>query len=78
MEIQDPNLRSAENGTDIELFTAFRPMLLSRSKGQDRKKMISQLRVGLSSNEPFYIQAKVDGDRILMHKKGDQYRWFTR
>ena len=32
----------------------------------------------LMDHQPFYIETKFDGDRMQMHKQGNQYRYFSR
>lgn len=34
--------------------------------------------VKLMEHETFFIETKFDGDRMQLHKKGSQYRYFSR
>ncbi|KAJ1554323.1 DNA ligase (ATP), partial [Nowakowskiella sp. JEL0078] len=47
------------------------PMLADRVNSVD--EIIKNM-----NNEEFYMQTKVDGERIVMHKQGDNYKWFSR
>ena len=29
-------------------------------------------------NKPYFIETKYDGERVLLHKKGDKYKYFSR
>lgn len=29
-------------------------------------------------NEQFWIETKLDGERLVLHKKGSEYKWFSR
>eukprot|EP00795_Rhopilema_esculentum_P013203 gene13203-4019_t len=67
-DLRDPNSTLSE--VEIELFSPFRPMLGQRSSFQEVEKIMNY--------KPFLIETKVDGERIQLHKKGDEYRYFSR
>ncbi|CAD5123713.1 DgyrCDS12032 [Dimorphilus gyrociliatus] len=55
---------------EVSLFAAFRPMLADRAQPQNALE---------SLNTPlYYIETKYDGERIQLHKDGDEYRYFSR
>ncbi|XP_030057178.1 DNA ligase 4 isoform X2 [Microcaecilia unicolor] len=54
----------------IMLFSAFKPMLASIVNIQDIEKQMH--------NQNFYIETKLDGERMQMHKDGDVYKYFSR
>ncbi|XP_065897200.1 DNA ligase 4-like isoform X2 [Dysidea avara] len=67
-DLRDPSTRL--NETAISLFQPFRPMLGQRAA-------IDQV-VKLMDNDAFFIETKFDGDRMQLHKKGCQYKYFSR
>lgn len=68
IDLIDPKFRL--NEAEIQLFTPFRPMLGQRAS-------IPQI-LKLSEGKPVYVETKFDGDRIQLHKQGDNYRYFSR
>ena len=32
----------------------------------------------LMDHQPFFIETKIDGERMQLHKKGEEYRYFSR
>ncbi|XP_033837878.2 DNA ligase 4 [Periophthalmus magnuspinnatus] len=54
----------------IGLFSAFKPMLAAVANLCNIEKQMS--------NSPFYIETKLDGERIQLHKDGDVYKYFSR
>ena len=32
----------------------------------------------LMNNQPFYIETKIDGERMQLHKQGDSFMYFSR
>ena len=32
----------------------------------------------LMGNKSYFIETKYDGERVLLHKKGDEYKYFSR
>lgn len=57
---------------EVTLGSAFRPMLCERFKGEfnDIPKLMN--------NEPFWVEIKLDGERIQVHKDGENYKYFSR
>ncbi|EDO35746.1 predicted protein [Nematostella vectensis] len=68
MDLHDPSVRM--NEAEITIFSAFRPMLAQWSP-------LNQVE-DLMKNQPFYIETKMDGERFILHKDGDKYRYFSR
>ncbi|XP_034031994.1 DNA ligase 4 [Thalassophryne amazonica] len=54
----------------IGLFSAFKPMLAAVANIHQIEKQMG--------NSPFYIETKLDGERIQLHKDGDVYKYFSR
>lgn len=67
-QLHDPSVSLSE--VSIELFSAFKPMLAAVGNIQNVEKQMG--------NSPFYIQTKLDGERIQLHKDGDVYKYFSR
>jgi DNA ligase-4 len=65
--LRDPNERVS---VSLGLFQVFSPMLAARADGFDVTR--NTMRQG------FYIEWKFDGERMLVHKKGNQVKFFTR
>ena len=71
-ELYDPEHRLNEADKEINLFHSFAPMLCKRpgSKLEDSvKHMLGQ---------PFIIEEKLDGERMQLHKRGDEYFYCSR
>ncbi|XP_057191065.1 DNA ligase 4-like [Triplophysa rosa] len=67
-QLHDPSVSLSE--MSINLFSAFKPMLAAIANiGQIEKQMC---------NQPFYVETKLDGERIQLHKVGDVYKYYTR
>ncbi|XP_029306842.1 DNA ligase 4 isoform X2 [Cottoperca gobio] len=54
----------------VGLFSAFKPMLAAVANIRHVEKQMG--------NSPFYIQTKLDGERMQLHKDGDVYKYFSR
>ncbi|XP_042327134.1 DNA ligase 4 isoform X2 [Sceloporus undulatus] len=54
----------------ITLFSAFKPMLAAIANIKQIEKQMN--------NQSFYIETKLDGERMQMHKDGDVYKYFSR
>eukprot|EP00066_Takifugu_rubripes_P003714 XP_003966508.1 PREDICTED: DNA ligase 4 [Takifugu rubripes] len=67
-QLHDPSVSLSE--VSIELFSAFKPMLAAVANIHTVEKQMG--------NSPFYIQTKLDGERIQLHKDGDVYKYFSR
>jgi DNA ligase 4 len=66
--LYDPKKRLHE--VSVSLFSPCRPMLGERAK----PNKIEQLLAG----QPFYIETKFDGERFQLHKKGNEYVYYSR
>ena len=66
-ELYDPEHRLNESDKEITLFHSFAPMLCKRpgSKLEDSVKHML--------GRPFIIEEKLDGERMQLHKCGDEY-----
>nr|ACI49178.1 hypothetical protein Csp3_JD02.006 [Caenorhabditis angaria] len=58
---------------DEHLFKIWTPMLLSKQKRGDWYSNIKKY-----GGSKFFLQIKFDGENVLLHKKGNKYRWFSR
>ena len=61
-----------ENPNAIKVMTPFKPML-----GQ-RETSLKEIFKSFGTEPKFYIETKYDGDRVVLHKKGDKYFFHTR
>ncbi|XP_077409514.1 DNA ligase 4 [Vanacampus margaritifer] len=67
-QLHNPSVSLSD--VSIGLFSAFKPMLAAVANiGSIEKQM---------GNSPFYIETKLDGERIQLHKDGDVYKYFSR
>ncbi|KAK3856177.1 hypothetical protein Pcinc_037476 [Petrolisthes cinctipes] len=66
--LQDPNVRLHE--IDVSLFSAFRPMLAERAVLEKVETQMGQ--------QTYYAETKYDGERSQIHKKGSDYKYFSR
>nr|XP_006639224.2 PREDICTED: DNA ligase 4 isoform X1 [Lepisosteus oculatus] len=67
-ELHDPSV--SLNNVSIGLFSAFKPMLAAVANIKQIEKQMN--------NQSFYIQTKLDGERMQLHKDGDVYKYFSR
>ncbi|XP_031147734.1 DNA ligase 4 [Sander lucioperca] len=67
-QLHNPSVSLSE--VSIGLFSAFKPMLAAMANIRSVEKQMG--------SSPFYIQTKLDGERIQLHKDGDVYKYFTR
>lgn len=67
-QLHDPSVSLSD--ISIGLFSAFKPMLAAVANIRNVEKQMG--------NSPFYIQTKLDGERIQLHKDGDVYKYFSR
>ncbi|KAI8803243.1 ATP dependent DNA ligase domain-containing protein [Cladochytrium replicatum] len=68
---QLPTYETRLDNMEIALFTPFRPMIAGRAVS------LKSIPVAMGGRT-FYIQTKLDGERMLMHKDGGAYKWFSR
>lgn len=66
--LRDPETRGHEIG--ITVFSPFTPMLGERASPDKIEKLMD--------NKTYFIETKYDGERVLLHKKGDEYKYFSR
>ncbi|XP_005884535.2 PREDICTED: DNA ligase 4 [Myotis brandtii] len=67
-QLHDPSVGLSD--ISITLFSPFKPMLAAIADiGRIEKDM---------KNQSFYIETKLDGERMQMHKDGDVYAYFSR
>ncbi|XP_043927269.1 DNA ligase 4 [Protopterus annectens] len=67
-ELHDPNV--SLSNVSISLFLAFKPMLAAIANIKSIEKQMN--------NQSFYIETKLDGERMQLHKDGDVYKYFSR
>lgn len=67
-QLHDPAVSLSE--VSIGLFSAFKPMLAAVANLRNIEKQMG--------NSPFFIETKLDGERIQLHKDGDVYKYFSR
>ncbi|CAD6188013.1 unnamed protein product [Caenorhabditis auriculariae] len=71
VESSSVSKESPEN--DEHLFVMWKPMLLSRQKRGNWYENIEKY-----GGAKFFMQTKFDGENVLLHKRGGEYRWFSR
>ena len=69
-DLYDPNAR--QRTQEIQINVPFRPMLCERfnTEFKDIPKVMN--------NEPFWIETKLDGERMQVHKSGNEFAYFSR
>ncbi|XP_031573134.1 DNA ligase 4-like [Actinia tenebrosa] len=67
-DLHNPTIRM--NEVEISLFSPFRPMLGQRGSLNQVEKVME--------GQPFYIEEKVDGERMQLHKGNNTYKYFSR
>ncbi|KDQ13109.1 hypothetical protein BOTBODRAFT_33972 [Botryobasidium botryosum FD-172 SS1] len=70
-DLADPTKRLKNDEMDVSLFRPFQPMLCKRPKGIPDS-------VKLMGGGKFIIEEKLDGERMQLHKRGDQYFYCSR
>ncbi|XP_053563764.1 DNA ligase 4 [Bombina bombina] len=68
LQLHDPSVCLSD--VSISLFSAFKPMLAAIANIQHIEKQMN--------HQSFYIETKLDGERMQMHKDGDVYKYFSR
>ncbi|XP_002166379.2 DNA ligase 4 isoform X1 [Hydra vulgaris] len=68
LDLHDQNITL--NKKNIMLMSPFRPMLGMRSTIDNIVKVLK--------HSEFFIETKIDGERIQLHKNGEQYAYFSR
>ncbi|KAJ3046908.1 DNA ligase (ATP), partial [Rhizophlyctis rosea] len=69
-QLKDPTKRLAQQ--EIHLFRAFKPMLSKKSLPHEVPKLMD--------NQTFWVETKLDGERLQMHvdTTRGEFRWFSR
>lgn len=67
-QLHDPSVGLSD--ISITLFSAFKPMLAAVADVERIEKDMK--------HQNFYIETKLDGERMQMHKDGDVYQYFSR
>ncbi|XP_066493661.1 DNA ligase 4 [Tiliqua scincoides] len=67
-QLHNPSVSLSD--VSITLFSAFKPMLAAIADVQQIEKQMN--------HQSFYIETKLDGERMQMHKDGDVYKYFSR
>lgn len=67
-ELKDPTVRQHE--IQVSLFSAVRPMLADRAEPRTVERRLN--------HEHFFSEIKFDGERLQVHKDGNEFRYFTR
>ncbi|KAG5262088.1 hypothetical protein AALO_G00292080 [Alosa alosa] len=67
-QLHDPTVSLSE--VSIGLFSAFKPMLAAVTNIKQVEKQIA--------GKMLFIETKLDGERIQLHKDGDVYKYYTR
>ncbi|KAM3935052.1 DNA ligase 4 [Leptodactylus fuscus] len=68
IQLHDPNVCLSD--VSISIFSPFKPMLAAIANIQQIEKQMN--------HQSFYIETKLDGERMQMHKDGDVYKYFSR
>jgi len=68
-DLQDKDYR-VPKGENIKIMTPFKPMLALKCNEEDLRKALRKGKV--------YVENKLDGERLLVHKKGSEIKMFTR
>nr|XP_017520137.2 DNA ligase 4 [Manis javanica] len=67
-QLHDPSVGLTD--ISITLFSAFKPMLAAIANIERIEKDMK--------HQSFYIETKLDGERMQMHRHGDEYQYFSR
>ncbi|XP_014680944.1 PREDICTED: DNA ligase 4-like [Priapulus caudatus] len=68
LQLHDRSKRSHE--VEISVFSCFRPMLAEQASPEKVEKLMG--------HGKFFIETKWDGERMQLHKKGNEYKYFSR
>ncbi|KAJ9102382.1 hypothetical protein QFC21_002782 [Naganishia friedmannii] len=71
--LADRHARLNEKEAQVTILRPFLPQLCKRLGSTDLNTVVKMM-----SNKPFLIEQKLDGERIQLHKKGDEYMFFSR
>ncbi|WBW74797.1 DNA repair ligase Lig4 [Schizosaccharomyces osmophilus] len=71
-ELYDPTKSLSELDTDVEVFSCFQPQLANF------KKNTLDFVVDAMHDEPFWIEEKMDGERIQLHMSSGKFQFYSR
>lgn len=71
-ELWDPKRRLNEQDKSVQPFRAFAPMLCKRTMGKV-EDAVKEMQGG-----KFIIEEKLDGERMQLHKRGNEYFYCSR
>ncbi|EPQ56491.1 DNA ligase 4 [Gloeophyllum trabeum ATCC 11539] len=71
-DLWDPKYRLGDQEKTIQLFRAFAPMLCKRPTNRIEESVKEM------QGRTFYIEEKLDGERIQLHKRGNQFWYCSR
>ncbi|KAN0115590.1 ATP dependent DNA ligase domain containing protein [Russula decolorans] len=71
-ELWDPERRLNDQDKSIQLFRAFAPMLCKRPTGNIDQSVKDM------EGHTFFLEEKLDGERIQLHKRGNEYFYCSR
>lgn len=71
-ELWDWNYRLPDSETNVSVFSPFQPQLASATK-KDFETVVKCM-----GGEAFWMEEKLDGERLQLHKRGDEFQWFSR
>lgn len=71
-ELWDPKFRLQDNTKGVNLMSCFQPQL-----AQFQKKSLDHVVKAIGEKE-FWIEEKMDGERMQMHFENGQFRWWSR
>jgi len=73
-ELWNPTYRLKADDKTIQLFRAFAPMLCKRPGEKDKIEQTVKDMEGRT----FFIEEKLDGERMQLHKRGNEYFYCSR
>ncbi|CAA21085.3 DNA repair ligase Lig4 [Schizosaccharomyces pombe] len=71
-ELYDPSRSLDETETDVEVFSCFQPQLANFKK-KDLHQTLEAM-----GNKPFWIEEKLDGERIQLHMSSGKFQFYSR
>lgn len=71
-ELADPDFRMTDSDKDITIMQAFQPQLANFTK-KDLRQIIRAM-----EGNPFFIEQKLDGERMQLHMKNGEYKFLSR
>lgn len=74
-ELYDPNIRLDSAGKGVTLLSCFQPQLAQFQK-RSLEHTVDLMRRG--GAEQFWIEEKLDGERMQMHMNEGEFRWWSR